>query len=217
MFKKIFISKLFQKISIFLSLVFITILILVFISVKAFEKSNIEKNIKSIFNETPEFSADYTSIKPEMFDNFVSNNQWEIVQTKFDFLKPTYSIIIKKDGWNDVYVFHLQRNDIFSAKFNLINTAISVDISNKPFTEAISLAQKYDLSKENPDPQNIRVFEPPSKEQIDRAKAQANASKIPGYTEARRDCILQNTNDPDAEKCMKEVDKKFGVVIPEVR
>jgi len=143
--------------------------------------------------------------------------KYKVFLTDANLFDPKFTYITDDGGdENGFMILSLKRDNLFIGNYSMVDFRAG-NISNKPFTEAVSIAQKYDLSKENPDPQNIRVFEPPSKEQIDRAKAQADASKIPGYTEARRDCILQNTNDPDAEKCMKEVDKKFNVVIPELK
>ena len=84
--------------------------------------------------------------------------------TKFDPINPTYSLVYKYSGdksttesAKSVRVFHLKRSGILNFT---VSDQIRVDIFRKSFSEAVALAQKYDLSKENPDPQNITVFAP---------------------------------------------------------
>ena len=98
--------------------------------------------------------------------NYFKNKPAEntLIITKFDLINPTYSLVYNysKSSLSNydiysVYVFHLKRTGILSYS---VSDKINVTIKNKPFSEAVALAQKYDLSKENPDPQNITVFVP---------------------------------------------------------
>lgn len=98
-------------------------------------------------------------------ENFFKDKlEYKIVTTKFDPINPTYSLVYKYSGdksttesAKSVRVFHLKRSRILNFT---VSNQIRADIFIKSFQEAVDIAQKYDLSKENPDPENITVFSP---------------------------------------------------------
>jgi hypothetical protein len=57
------------------------------------------------------------------------------------------------------------------------------------------LAKKYDFTKENPDPTNIRIFPAPSSEEVERQRRLSERNDNPEYVEALKSCYLDNQID----------------------
>jgi len=145
----------FIKIIIFvLALIIITgLFILIFPLL--FEKPN--KSIIDEFNsEKSFFSQDKNSRIDGGFNAVVRDQNYSIVQTKFDFFKPQYAFIreSKVSDFSKVWLIQLERKNIIDWKissFTLIQTKLDLNKTRE-------IVQKYDLSTNNPDPQNITVF-----------------------------------------------------------
>ncbi len=79
----------------------------------------------------------------------------EIVFTTFDMINPKYCLIYSNNQeYSYIELITLKRTSLFSFE---VESYTPFEVK-KPFSEAVSIAQKYDLSKENPDPANITVF-----------------------------------------------------------
>jgi hypothetical protein len=88
---------------------------------------------------------------------FKDNQNAEIVISSFNVIHPVYSLVYTfTEKSTYIQIISLTRKNVFDFK---VDDYIIVEVK-KPFKEAVSLAQKYDLSKENPDPENITVFPP---------------------------------------------------------
>jgi hypothetical protein len=87
-------------------------------------------------------------------ENGVESN---IVLTAFNILEPKYSLIYSNNKeFSYIQVIKVVRTSFFD--FQVYDYTIVE--ARKSFSEAVALAQKYDLSKENPDPASITVFAP---------------------------------------------------------
>jgi hypothetical protein len=81
------------------------------------------------------------------------NEEVEIVVTNNHILQPTLSIIADET----VLIVNLDRDSVVD--FDVIDYQL-VTTNDLSFEQLVNLAQRYDLSKENPDPENITIFEP---------------------------------------------------------
>jgi len=141
--------------SLLISLVILIVIIL------PFQFGRAEKTLKNEYDRGLVFSG-FNKPVPDGY-NYISNKKnHSLVLSKIDIFKPTYTLVYSyaDENVNDrfnIEVIQYERINIIDWK---INSRLSGTIKNKPFQEAVSLAQKYDLSKENPDPENITVFPP---------------------------------------------------------
>jgi len=88
-----------------------------------------------------------------------NGDQVDIVLTKFDLFNPKYTQVYFSSGkYIHFKIIQLKRTSLFT--FEVVDYYYAS--TKMSFEEAKSIAQKYDLSKENPDPENIRVSPPPS-------------------------------------------------------
>jgi predicted nucleic-acid-binding protein len=125
--------------------------------------------------------------------NFYKNNpENKTVISKFDIISPVYSLLFNysKEENTDKYIikiviYKLKRVNIIEFKVDSLTTAESRNLS---FSEAVSLASKYDLSQTNPDPQNITVFEPPTQTETDSVKKTQDVYSNPDYIARNKVC-----------------------------
>jgi hypothetical protein len=151
-----------KNILIILSISFILLIFLLLMFIP-FNSHKLEYSVKKIFNDTPVFSNSGNSIDDKRFERFTTSydgkqNEWDIVLTSFNLSRPKVSLVINFDTYVDVFVIELDRDTIISQEWKY-KSYTSIDIKNRSFSEAVEIAKKYDLSKENPDPENIRVFD----------------------------------------------------------
>jgi hypothetical protein len=84
----------------------------------------------------------------------------EIVMSRFDVSNPVYTLVTKFSNESpsvSFQVIQLSRTNLVD--FEILDYTIASH-PDKPFQEAVEIARKYDLTKENPDPENITIFEP---------------------------------------------------------
>jgi hypothetical protein len=146
-------------------LVFSTILASLIIPIYISPKDRIIKEI----NEGTALSGDGVERIKGGWDEYVTETgKKEIVLTSFNLFNPVYSMITQRRVGSpkiNVQIIYLQRSGI--NKFNIDTTKVWFStIKNTTFQEAIQIAKTHDLSKNNPDPENITVFEPPTEEEI---------------------------------------------------
>jgi hypothetical protein len=90
----------------------------------------------------------------------------EFVYTSRNPLKPVVNLVINNgEAGIDFETISLERSGLFGWSVSNYIRAKADDESYN-FDEALEIAKTYDLSKENPDPENITVFESPSAEEI---------------------------------------------------
>ena len=124
--------------------------------------NNPEKTIISEFDNSTLFTNDKTKFKGG-FSGFIKGNYYvkhTVVMSHFDINNPIFTLIVdnKDDVSTDLFVFQFSRYSFTTMK---IDSYIQASIKyTADFDKTVSIAQKYDLSKENPDPQNITVFTP---------------------------------------------------------
>jgi hypothetical protein len=153
-----------------------------------------EKIIIEETNSGVKLSGDRVSIIQGGWEGFLDNgNRNELVLTKFDLINPEYTQIYSiSENIIRFKVINLRRFGIYN--FN-IESYIFVSLDNKTFDEAVEIARNYDLTKENPDPENITVFEPPSPEEVERQQRVSDRNDNPEYIEAFKSCYLDNPVD----------------------
>jgi hypothetical protein len=106
------------------------------------------------------------------FDSFNDKfyKQYTFVNTSMNPFNPVITFVAEDKNVTDsisVEVYSLRRSNVHNFDFE---SRYNADIKNKTFEEAVEIARRYDLSKENPDPDNITVFEPPTAEEIEARK-----------------------------------------------
>ena len=104
------------------------------------------------------FSSDKKSKINNGFNGIVRDLKWDIVLSKFDIINPKFSLLRegRSGDYTKIWLVTFTRKNIVSwevVEYIQIETNYNLDKSK-------SIAQKYDLSKENPDPANITVFAP---------------------------------------------------------
>lgn len=152
------------------SIILIIVSLIIFLLWLPFFTNQPEISIKKEFDsEKSLFSSTRDTKIIGGFNGMMRELKWKIVQSKFDLMKPVYTLIREGTGgkYSSIWIIKLQRDGINSFK---VDSYRNGDINNKPFSEAISIAQKYDLSTTNPDPDNITVYPPKTPEQIQQAK-----------------------------------------------
>lgn len=135
---------------------------------------------------------------------------YKIVITSYNPINPIFSIVFNFDSDNnksDIGIFKFIR----TGDFNFEEAEyININVSNKSFQEAVALAQKYDLSKENPDPANITVYKQPTAEEIKSVKKSDEVNQNPEYRAERDKCSIIKTS-PENEDCIIAARKKYGL------
>ena len=148
------------KFRILIILITIVILTISFISIVLYSQSKISENVVNYFaNQTGNRGA---KLGPE----YLENKTKQVLITKYDVNHPQVSLVYlryddrQNGGIISSRVEHYSLNRQGFLDWSDVTHLLSVDVDNKPFSEAVAIAQKYDLSKENPDPANITVFAP---------------------------------------------------------
>ncbi len=120
-----------------------------------------EKSLKNEYDNGLVFSGFGKPI-PDGYNYISSKKNHRLVLSKIDILKPIYTLVYSytDESVNDRFSIEIIQYERVSLINWKITGKLSGNIKNKPFSEAVALAQKYDLSKENPDPENITVFSP---------------------------------------------------------
>ena len=139
------------------------------------------------------------------------SNKFEVVITNLNPFNPvlTYVQDSKKDDKNITYdILYLKRN-LTNFSFEIESRIISKS-KNKSFQEAVEIARKYDLTKENPDPANITVYPAPTKEEVEREKKNETIKSNP--TRKAREDICNNLIAPLSEL----TNKAGGTTTPEI-
>jgi hypothetical protein len=144
--------------------------LIVFIIIYPFLFNKPEQTIINEYNsETSFFSSDGESSIENGFQGFLNNyERHEFVLTSFDIYEPSYSLVREySDTLKDITLIKLRRNGFFS--WDVVYSQTS-NIKNYTFPQVLDLAKTHDLSKQNPDPENITVFKPPTPEEIQRRR-----------------------------------------------
>lgn len=149
-----------NKIRVLIAFIILVVIISSIISMLLYSQSQINKNVLEYF------SNQIGNRGTKLGTDYLENKNKEIIITRFDINSPVVSLVYLRyderqnqgiiSSRAEVYKFNRQGFLDWSNATHLV----SVDIDNKPFKEAVTLAQKYDLSTENPDPENITVFTP---------------------------------------------------------
>jgi len=82
---------------------------------------------------------------------------YSIVLTNFDVINPKYSLVLESPNASDlsyIQLITLERKDIISWKVKDVK-AVTL---KKDYETSIAMASRYDLSTNNPDPENITIF-----------------------------------------------------------
>ena len=108
-------------------------------------------------------------------DYYSNEGKNEVIYKNFNPKNPVlYQVYARKNTTStDLKMITLNRINLFDFEVQEY-TYLSIE---KPFPEAVAIAQKYDLSKENPDPENIKVQTPPSKAEVEDSKKRAEERK----------------------------------------
>ena len=124
-------------------------------------------------------------------------SRYEFVTTKFDIVKPLISVVKedKATKFSSIDMYSLNR--IGLNNFELLEIRTS-SLKNKTFQEAVEIARKYDLTKENPDPANIVVYPAPTREEVAKSKTRDTKDE-----ELRNNPAFQ----PDLDKCISYIAK----------
>ena len=172
-------------------LVFISLILgLIYLPFINFEYTKKDiKNWISQGKETQKTGRKITEYKNgDNFDSIYNlfYNKVEFVITKNNPINPTISVVKGEKTTARIFVdiYEMKRTGITS--YDLIEQYGAI-ITNKTFPEAIAIAQKYDLSKENPDPENIRVQTPPTKAEVEDSKKRAEERKREGEISDEKD------------------------------
>jgi hypothetical protein len=96
-------------------------------------------------------------------------SKYDFVTTEYNPFNPIITAIKENISSKDlsIDIYKMQRINLMD--FDLYEQR-GATIKNKSFEEAVEIAKKYDLSKENPDPTNITVYPAPTKEEVERSK-----------------------------------------------
>jgi hypothetical protein len=149
----------------FIALILIFILIvIVALMLRPFRSKLIEESVIHAFNETPAFAADNQTIDPNRFQSFITDLNgdevpWKITVSDFNLANPKFTLVIDFDTFANVYVLEFRRGSIFEQRWEYVDHT-SATARQLDFEDVIKIARKYDLTKENPDPENITIFEP---------------------------------------------------------
>ena len=123
--------------------------------------------------EEPSFSRNFVYIKKQadfsssefktQIDETIGHERVNKIFISINPLHSSYTVLFntyKVDGKDRTRFaqVNVSRESIFNFEWTADKTYTGYIY--KPFSEAVDIAQKYDLSKENPDPQNITVFAP---------------------------------------------------------
>jgi|GEM_PF-3171208 hypothetical protein len=134
---------------------------------------------------------------------FTNSNEFIITKRKLTFL---YNA---KDGFVSFAVYYFERNSIFTWQIKNIEKGY---FNNTSYEKAVAIAQKYDLSKENPDPENITVYKQPTQEEIDSTKKAQGVNSNLEFRAERDKCSVVNLPGTKEEyDCIKAVESKFGL------
>jgi hypothetical protein len=160
-----------NKLFVLIFLIFILIISTVFLLIN-YETNQLPNKIIALENKGYVIKNNLQHISYSDNFNFEKYNQkfnsdYKFVITDSNLLKPVVTLIEKSKN-SSLYtsIYKLERNFTNVEVYE----KIQVNIQNKSFQEAIELAKKYDLSKENPDPENIIVQTPPTKEEVQKQK-----------------------------------------------
>ena len=99
---------------------------------------------------------------PDGFKYVSSRKDYKLILSKFSLDKPVYTLVYSlsdKSVTNkyNIEVIQYQRKNLI--QWNILSHKSGYFL-NSSFDQAVSLASKYDLSIQNPKPENITVFEP---------------------------------------------------------
>ena len=141
-----------------ISFIFLAILIVIILP---FQFGSPEKALKNEYDNGIIFSG-FNKPIPDGYSYISSKKNHNLILSKLDIFKPIYTLVYSyaDESVNNrfnVEIIQYERINVINWK---ITSRLSGTIKNKSFQEAVSIAQKYNLSKENPDPANITVFAP---------------------------------------------------------
>jgi hypothetical protein len=168
-----------------------------------------EKTIINEFNSTNSiFSSDRDSKIIDGFNGIVRDLKWKTTLTKFDIFKPKYSLLRQgsSGSYTQVWIITLNRNGLVDWK---ITEFSSVEV-NFNLDKSIEIAKKYDLSVENPDPENITVYKQPTTEEIQAQKKVRELGENPDYIKDYKACEEKFPPATEEEyNCKLDVEKKY--------
>ena len=174
------------------TLVIFTLSLIAILFYPLFQSSTLFSNTKAAYNtslETKITGGKLASYREgDNFEKYYSEvyNGYQFVVSSYNPLNPTITLIIQnKNGSISFDLLTLRRKGFNDFDYLTQNGG---SIKNKSFQEAIDLAKKYDLSKENPDPSNITVFPAPTREEVQKIKAKQDIIDNPKYVERYNIC-----------------------------
>jgi hypothetical protein len=147
------------------------------------------------------------------------NAKREYVLTKFDYQKPVTTVVMLyetlADNRQDIYfeTFYLERTGINSFK---VNESIVSNSANYTFNEAVELAKKYDVYRENPAKDKIsnRPDLNVSQQYLNLQQKRLEVYQNPEYRkleDACRETLRQDLDNNKYFKCSDDAKKQFGI------
>ena len=150
---------------------------------------------------------DNSKNREQYYKEFYSNLDY--ITSNYNPINPVVTFVGEsKESKNSLYstLFILEKNNF---DFE-IKSQQQIIFQNKSFQEAVEIARKYDLTKENPDPANITVYPAPTKEEVEREKKNETIKSNP--TRKAREDICNNLIAPLSEL----TNKAGGTTTPEI-
>jgi len=138
-----------------------------------FQNKDPENRIIWEFNNLGTFTGDRKAPSKNGIDDYLLGGNYKIVQTKFDFQKPTYTILLERPSQFqfekkiiDARVVYMERTGLRDWK--VINWR-SNQIDQITFSEATNLASRYDLTTDFPGKENYKItnYEPLTTQEIE--------------------------------------------------
>lgn len=159
-------------------------------------------NIKRDYNNSVEVTSNGKPLASYQsgytFEKYYTEiyKKYEFIFTKIDPFSPVVTLVAEeKDGSSSYNALSLKRIGLSDFSYE---SQIGGSIKNKTFQEAVEIARKYDLTKENPDPANIVVYPAPTREEVAKSKTRDTKDE-----ELRNNPAFQ----PDLDKCISYIAK----------
>jgi hypothetical protein len=146
--------------------------------------SKIPQFIENEMNNGLSFTRD-GGVPIDGIKGYTLGRDYKIVQTKFDFTKPVYSMIVsysnddKKEGYPIIQtrVIYLERQNLQDFK---VTKYLDNQVNGLKYQEVIDLATKYDLTTNFPGKENYKItnYPPLTQTQIESNKALNETDKV---------------------------------------
>lgn len=152
-------------------------------------KTDPKQTIIKEWNETGKFSVDRVYPPVDGFDGYLLGGNYEIVQTKFDFFKPIYTLVVErpsqfgKDQKNlDVMVIYMDKKD---NQFT-VDRYLSSKVEGQ-WDQIIDVVSRYDITTDFPGKENysITTYKPLTDQEIqdNRSRREREAEEMKTFTE----------------------------------